>query len=67
MGKNIIFCLDVICEWPVENVLAWKCDTAQSEVAGGQIFADMAPGEDLNLPEENKENKQNDEALVIMS
>ena len=51
----------------VENVLAGKCDTAQSEVAGGEIFADMAPGEDLNLPDETEENTPNDEALVIIS
>ena len=47
--------------------MAGKCDTAQSEVAGGEIFADMAPGENLNLPDETEENTPNDEAVVIIS
>ena len=50
----------------MENILAGKCDIAQSESVGGEIFADMAPGEDLNLPAETEENTPNDEALVII-
>ena len=50
----------------MENVLAGKCDTAQSEGVGGEIFADMAPGEDLNLPEENEESTSKDEPLVFI-
>ena len=48
------------------NVETAKCDTAQSGTAGGEIFVDMAPGEDLNLPEENEESTSKDEPLVFI-
>ena len=48
-------------------MLAGKCDTAQSEAEGGEIFADMAPGEDLNLPDETEEKTPNEEAVVFIS
>ena len=48
------------------NVETAKCDTAQSGTAGGEIFVDMAPGEDLNLPEENEESTSKYEPLVFI-
>ena len=59
--------MDLSSEWSLENVLAGKCDTAQSKAVGGEIFADMAPGEDLNLLDETEENTPNDETVVIIS
>ena len=39
----------------MQNVETANFDTAQSKEAGGEIFSNMAHGEDLNLPEENEE------------